>query len=81
MAMTICFEEKIIWSNLLYRLKYRPQTFNDVVGLLPRFVNAIGSLALLYYFEGLRGVEKQLVCVFLLENQLPVAVLKTHNLL
>jgi hypothetical protein len=28
MAMTILEEEKIIWSNCMF--KYRPQTFNDV---------------------------------------------------
>jgi DNA polymerase III gamma/tau subunit len=49
--------------------KYRPQTFNDVVGqkaITNTLLNAIESnhLPLPYYLQGLEELEKQLALVF-----------------
>jgi DNA polymerase III gamma/tau subunit len=69
MAMTIfALKKKIIWSNLLYRRKYRPQTFNDVVGqkaITNTLLNAIESnhLASALLFTGPRGWKKQLALI------------------
>jgi DNA polymerase-3 subunit gamma/tau len=69
MAMTICFRIKNSMEQFIVSArKYRPQTFNDVVGQKPLPILAEchrkQSPCLCPIFTGPRGVGKRLVLVF-----------------